>query len=349
MAPRTLGLLGISKVMTVTSTYDHRIIQGAESGLFLARIEELLKGEDGFYERIFEDLGPAPPAGQVGDGRASRALRAVRRPRGDGEAGAGAPAHPRLPRARAPRLRPRPARLQAHAPPRPRSRHLRPDPVGPGPRVHHERPLREGQGHAARDPGGPARDLLRDDRRRVHVHRRPRAEGLAPEPHGVDPQLPRPRPGEPEARPREGRGGGELRALPAREVRRPQALLPGGRRDPDPAARPHPERRRPAGRGRGRDGHAPPRPAERPREHGGQAARPDLLGVRGQRGPRFHPGLGRREVPPRGHGHPPRGDGRDAHRHPRPQPEPPGVRGPGGGGDGAGPAGRARRPPTARA
>jgi 2-oxoglutarate dehydrogenase E1 component len=57
MAPRTLGLLGISKVMTVSSTYDHRIIQGAESGLFLGRMEELLKGEDGFYERIFEDLG----------------------------------------------------------------------------------------------------------------------------------------------------------------------------------------------------------------------------------------------------------------------------------------------------
>jgi multifunctional 2-oxoglutarate metabolism enzyme len=56
MAPRTLSLLGISKVMTVTSTYDHRIIQGAESGLFLARIEELLRGEDRFYERIFDDL-----------------------------------------------------------------------------------------------------------------------------------------------------------------------------------------------------------------------------------------------------------------------------------------------------
>jgi len=56
MAPRTLSLLGISKVMTVTSTYDHRIIQGAESGLFLSRMEELLKGEDGFYERIFDDL-----------------------------------------------------------------------------------------------------------------------------------------------------------------------------------------------------------------------------------------------------------------------------------------------------
>jgi 2-oxoglutarate decarboxylase len=56
MAPRTLGVLGISKVMTVTSTYDHRIIQGAESGLFLARMEDLLKGEDGFYDRIFADL-----------------------------------------------------------------------------------------------------------------------------------------------------------------------------------------------------------------------------------------------------------------------------------------------------
>ena len=56
MAPRTLSLLGISKVMTLTATYDHRIIQGAESGLFLARLEELLRGEDGFYERIFEDL-----------------------------------------------------------------------------------------------------------------------------------------------------------------------------------------------------------------------------------------------------------------------------------------------------
>src|SRR4029077_3759356 len=56
MSPRTLSLLGISKVMTVSSTYDHRIIQGAESGLLLARLEDLLKGEDGFYERIFGDL-----------------------------------------------------------------------------------------------------------------------------------------------------------------------------------------------------------------------------------------------------------------------------------------------------
>jgi 2-oxoglutarate dehydrogenase E1 component len=49
--------LGISKVMTVTSTYDHRIIQGAESGAFLGIIDRLLQGEDGFYEGIAKSLG----------------------------------------------------------------------------------------------------------------------------------------------------------------------------------------------------------------------------------------------------------------------------------------------------
>ncbi len=57
--------LGAEKVMTVTSTYDHRIIQGAESGQFLAKVDSLLQGEGGFYERLFADLGvelpPLPP------------------------------------------------------------------------------------------------------------------------------------------------------------------------------------------------------------------------------------------------------------------------------------------------
>ena len=57
MAPETLARLAISKVVTFTSTYDHRIIQGAESGAFLARIEELLLGQHGFYEGVFADLG----------------------------------------------------------------------------------------------------------------------------------------------------------------------------------------------------------------------------------------------------------------------------------------------------
>jgi 2-oxoglutarate decarboxylase len=51
--------LGAQKVMTLTSTYDHRIIQGAESGRFLARIDALLGGGDGFYEQVFEALGVA--------------------------------------------------------------------------------------------------------------------------------------------------------------------------------------------------------------------------------------------------------------------------------------------------
>lgn len=49
--------LGLSKVMTVTCTYDHRVIQGAESGLFLGQLQSLLEGEDGFYDAIFASLG----------------------------------------------------------------------------------------------------------------------------------------------------------------------------------------------------------------------------------------------------------------------------------------------------
>jgi len=48
---------GISKVMTVTSTYDHRVIQGAESGAFLATVDHLLQGDQGFFDLIAESLG----------------------------------------------------------------------------------------------------------------------------------------------------------------------------------------------------------------------------------------------------------------------------------------------------
>ncbi|MGI8732335.1 MAG: multifunctional oxoglutarate decarboxylase/oxoglutarate dehydrogenase thiamine pyrophosphate-binding subunit/dihydrolipoyllysine-residue succinyltransferase subunit [Pyrinomonadaceae bacterium] len=57
MAPETLSQLGISKAITISSTYDHRIIQGAESGAFLARVHELIVGQHKFYENIFADLG----------------------------------------------------------------------------------------------------------------------------------------------------------------------------------------------------------------------------------------------------------------------------------------------------
>ncbi|MEU4208963.1 multifunctional oxoglutarate decarboxylase/oxoglutarate dehydrogenase thiamine pyrophosphate-binding subunit/dihydrolipoyllysine-residue succinyltransferase subunit [Streptomyces sp. NPDC026206] len=51
-----LNKLGISKVMTLTSTYDHRVIQGAASGEFLRIMNQLLLGENGFYDEIFEAL-----------------------------------------------------------------------------------------------------------------------------------------------------------------------------------------------------------------------------------------------------------------------------------------------------
>jgi 2-oxoglutarate decarboxylase len=62
--PVGLGEIGASvgaeKVMTMTSTYDHRVIQGAESGRFLAAIEDYLHGAGGFYEELFAALGVTP-------------------------------------------------------------------------------------------------------------------------------------------------------------------------------------------------------------------------------------------------------------------------------------------------
>src|SRR5580658_6569376 len=51
--PRIMAELGVSKVVTITSTYDHRVIQGAESGLFLSHMAECLTGQHGFYESVF--------------------------------------------------------------------------------------------------------------------------------------------------------------------------------------------------------------------------------------------------------------------------------------------------------
>ena len=53
---KTVAALGIGKHITLTSTYDHRVIQGAGSGEFLKLVESLLLGEQGFYDEIFEQL-----------------------------------------------------------------------------------------------------------------------------------------------------------------------------------------------------------------------------------------------------------------------------------------------------
>jgi 2-oxoglutarate dehydrogenase E1 component len=77
-------MIGAEKVMTMTSTYDHRVIQGAESGRFLQVVEGYLQGENGFYDGVFASLGaalgpaPAPPA-PAAAAAAARESRSVER------------------------------------------------------------------------------------------------------------------------------------------------------------------------------------------------------------------------------------------------------------------------------
>ncbi len=137
--PGTLAELGIGKVVTLTSTYDHRIIQGAESGLFLSRVHELLEGGHGFYDEVFQSLGvphaarpcrTRPPPGLAARARAGRAR----------EAAPGAVADQHVPGARAPHRPARPARHPCAAVAlRARPVELRAHGVGPRSPVPHRR------------------------------------------------------------------------------------------------------------------------------------------------------------------------------------------------------------------
>src|SRR4051794_14093581 len=72
MNPDALTEMAVSKIITLTSTYDHRIIQGAESGDFLRRLHNLLLGADGFYDDVFRSLRiPYEPVRWVPDKRVS--------------------------------------------------------------------------------------------------------------------------------------------------------------------------------------------------------------------------------------------------------------------------------------
>ncbi len=82
---RALAEFGVGKVLTLTSTYDHRIIQGAESGLFLKYVSECLTGSHDFYDQIFASLGiPYEPArwakdvNPASEGEAERILKQIR-------------------------------------------------------------------------------------------------------------------------------------------------------------------------------------------------------------------------------------------------------------------------------
>jgi 2-oxoglutarate decarboxylase len=70
--------IGAARVMTISSTYDHRVIQGAESGTFLSRVDALLQGADGFYESLgLQPTEAAPPATAVAAAAPTDDLRAV--------------------------------------------------------------------------------------------------------------------------------------------------------------------------------------------------------------------------------------------------------------------------------
>lgn len=76
--------LAVSKITTLTSTYDHRVIQGATSGEFLKVMHDLILGKHGFYDEVFLFVARALPAPALGLRRlGSPDVRTVQgRPRG---------------------------------------------------------------------------------------------------------------------------------------------------------------------------------------------------------------------------------------------------------------------------
>jgi len=71
--PARIAQIGVSKVMTLTSTYDHRIIQGAESGNFLKTLDGMIGGGNEFYEKVAIDLGLEPSVLAASVAKASKA------------------------------------------------------------------------------------------------------------------------------------------------------------------------------------------------------------------------------------------------------------------------------------
>jgi pyruvate/2-oxoglutarate dehydrogenase complex dihydrolipoamide acyltransferase (E2) component len=93
IATGTIREIAGAKIITITSTYDHRIIQGAESGMFLRALDAMLQGEDGFYERVSESMrapsavsrAPEQPAGVQRTAHGARCPEHGPRPERDAE------------------------------------------------------------------------------------------------------------------------------------------------------------------------------------------------------------------------------------------------------------------------
>ncbi len=326
--PHTIARLGVSKVITLTSTYDHRVIQGAESGEFLRAVHDLLLGEHDFYDAIFQSFAvPYEPARWSTDispldDEAALNEKVVHvhqlinmyRVRGHLLANLDPLGSPR---ARHPhRARRQPLRAE----------HLGPRPRVPG-RLARRGTRRPALDATARHPRGAARRLRPNRRRRVHAHAGSRAQGMDPDPgRGI---RARARPRSPAAHPRSPQRGRSVRELLAEEVPRPEALQPRGRGVADPDARRAPLLRGRRRTDRRRAGDRAPRPSQRARQHRGQELQPDLPRVRGRARPLLRAGFRRREVPRRCHGDPRRAVGRDRRRDARVEPESPRSRRPG--------------------
>jgi 2-oxoglutarate dehydrogenase E1 component len=327
----TLARLAVSKTITLTSTYDHRIIQGAQSGEFLRRMHQLLLGEDGFYDDVFRSLRiPYVPVRWVPDAQASH----------EGDLDKATRVNELI---HAYRVRGHlmadtdPLEFKVRSHPGPRRQHPRPVAVGPRPRVPGRRLRRQEDDEAARRPRRPARLLLPHHRHRVHAHAGPGRAPLAAGAPGAEGAGARPRRAAARAAAPERRGG--VRDLPADQVRRPEALLARGRRVAHPAARRRPAARGRRGPGRGRHRDAAPRPPQRAGQQRRQELRADLPGVRGQPRPAHRARLRRREVPPRRRGRVHQPGRQQRRRQPAGQPLAPRGRQPRARGRGAGEAG----------
>src|SRR3989442_939381 len=297
IATGAIRQIGPAKVMTITSTYDHRVIQGAESGMFLRRLDGLLQGEENFYEAVFESLRL---------GTRSREQGAVR---------AAATAGPTP----LPPARPRPAGAHVGdrgAAPRRRAAHLRP-------RQHPRRCV----------PAAPG-DLLRHHLLRSGAHRQPPGARVAASGDRVGRASQTPHAGRQAQAVLAAHRRGDARALPAPRLPRPEAVLDRGARRARADARSDDRTGRRERRPSRGAGHGASRPAQRAGPHRGAALRDDLRRVRGRaaRGGDADAGggHGRREVPPRRRRRVSDRRRQAGQHHAVPQPEPPRGREPGG-------------------
>ena len=283
----------ISKVLTLTSTYDHRVIQGAGSGEFLKLVHQLLLGAQGFYDEIFESLRipyepvrwspdlQVDPADEINKVARIQQLIHSYRVRGH---------------------------LMADTDPLEYVQRKHPDldvltygltlwdldrewPTG----GFGGKPMLK-----FRDILGVLRDAYCRTTGIEYMHIQDPAERK-----WFQDQLEHPYP---PSRDEQLRIVSRLNAAEAFEtflqtVCRPEALLPRGRRVADPAPGRHHLRRCRRRPRRGCDRHGPPRPPERADQHRRQDLRPGLPRVRGHPGSPLRAGLRRREVPPRHRGY----------------------------------------------